>query len=80
MLVTRTQLGTNTILPAVKKTATKVASKTAEKLSEIRFLDIRPNKLVSEPYKDIFKQKCDGTGGGEWSGMSICEASWGSLC
>ncbi len=79
MLVTRTQLGTNTILPVVKRTAPKAATKAAEKLSEIRFLDIRPNKLISEQYKDIFKQKC-GSGGGEWSGMSVCEASWGSLC
>lgn len=74
MLASRVQSTT----PAVRPYARKASAKAAEKLGKISF-DIRSNKLVSEPYKDLYTKRC-GDGGGEYSGMSVCDPAWAITC
>lgn len=74
MLASRVQSTT----PAVRPYSKKASAKAAEKLGKISF-DIRSNKLISEPYKDLYVKRC-GDGGGEYSGMSICDPPVGFVC
>lgn len=75
MLASRVQSTT----PAVRPYSKKASAKAAEKLGKISF-DIRSNKLISEPYKDLYVKRCGDGDGGEYSGMSVCDPVWGITC
>ncbi len=74
MLIQKTQSQMGMLRPTI----TKTASKAAEKLGKINF-DIRPNRLVAEPCRDMYAKKQD-TIVAYSEGMSVCDGVWGITC